>query len=91
MIERTQHNPIIKSILSIITAAKAGVILNLTVYLGRAVIFPEPGNYTHADYFSLTWIVVSIVAMYRLKVVMIPWIGMSVLAGLIYFLLSEMV
>jgi len=91
MIERTQHNPTIKSILTLVTAAVAVVILNLTVYFGRAVIFPEPGNYTHADYFSLTWIVVSIVAMYRFKVGMIPWIGMSALAGLVYFLVSGMI
>jgi chromate transporter len=86
MIERTQHNPTIKSILGIVTAAVAGVILNLTVYFGRAVIFPAPSNYARVDYFSLTWIMVSFVAMYRFKIGMIPWIGISALAGLVYYL-----
>jgi len=88
IIERTQHNPTIKSILSIVTAAVTGVILNLTVYFGRAVIFTEPGKYTHIDYFSLVWIIVSVIAMYRFKMGMIPWIGISALAGLAHYILT---
>ena len=40
IIERTQENKRVKEILSLVTAAVVGVILNLTIYLGKAVIFP---------------------------------------------------
>ena len=35
---RTQENKTIKQILGLVTAAVVGVVLNLTVYLGKAVI-----------------------------------------------------
>jgi chromate transporter len=87
IIERTQHNTSIKSILSIISAAVVGVVLNLTVYFGAAVVCPE-GMLAHIDYFSLSWIVFSFVVMYHFSVNMITWIGISALAGLGYYIIS---
>jgi chromate transporter len=86
IIERTQSNTSVKAVLSIVTAAVVGVILNLTVYFGRAVIFQGGGEGLAVDYFSLGWIIVSLVAMYRFKIGMIPWIVVSALAGLVMYL-----
>jgi chromate transporter len=41
IIEKTQANPKLKAVLGIVTAAVVGVILNLTVYFGKAVILPH--------------------------------------------------
>lgn len=88
IIERTQENKKIKEILSLVTAAVVGVILNLTIYLGKAVVFPDTFSLTNINYISLTWIIVSFIAMYRFKVGMITWIGISALFGLAcYFIL----
>lgn len=90
VIEKTQGNQSIKAILSIVTAAVVGVILNLTVYFAQAVVFPERLTLDSIDYFSLTWIILSLVAMYRFKVSMILWIGVSALAGLIYYFVVQL-
>ncbi len=86
-IERTRGNLALKSILGLITAAVVGVILNLTVYFGAAVLFPASVSVDGLDYFALAWMVISFVAMYRFKVGMIPWIGISAMAGLGHYLL----
>jgi chromate transporter len=88
IVERTHSNANVKAVLSIVTAAVVGVILNLTVYFGSAVVMTAGNGAWGVDYFSLGWIVVSIVAMYRLKIGMIPWIGVSALAGLVMYLLG---
>jgi chromate transporter len=89
LIERTQENKSIKEILSLVTAAVVGVILNLTIYLGKAVIFPASISLAGIDYITLCWTVVSFVALYRLKIGMITWIGISALFGLIYYLITH--
>ena len=81
LIEKTQDNPQVKQLLSYVTAAVVGVILNLTIYLIKAVVFPG-GTLAPPDYASLAWIAVSFVALHRFKVNMILWIGVSALFGL---------
>lgn len=88
LIERTRDNRFIQSVLTIVTAAVVGVILNLTIYLGRAVLFPEGVTLSGIDIPDLIWLLVSVVALWRLKVGMITWIGISALYGLaIWFIL----
>jgi chromate transporter len=41
LVERTQDKPIIAGVLELITAAVVGAILDLTLFLGKAVIFPS--------------------------------------------------
>jgi len=89
IIERTQENKKVKEILALVTAAVVGVILNLTIYLGKAVIFPTEISVTAIDYIALAWIVVSFIAMYRFKINMITWIGVSAVFGLVYYLLAD--
>jgi len=88
LIERTQENKKVKEILSLVTAAVVGVVLNLTFYLGKAVIFPEGSELAGLDYFSLGWVVISFFAMYRFKINMITWIGISAVFGLLNFLVQ---
>ena len=82
IIEKTRENPKIKEVLSLVTAAVVGVILNLTIYLGGAVIFPGEINIETTDWMVVAWIAVSFLAMYRFKANMIVWIGVSALFGL---------
>jgi chromate transporter len=89
IIERTQDNQKVKSLLAIVTAAVVGVVLNLTVYFARAVIFPENLASGEVNYFGLAWTIVSCVALYRFGLNMIKWIGVSAIAGLGYFLLRQ--
>lgn len=91
VIEKTRENPKIKQTLSLVTAAVVGVVLNLTLYLGKAVVFPGELIYSQIDFITLTWIGVSFVAMYRFKINMIPWIGVSAMYGLIRFQVFQLV
>ncbi len=87
IIERTRDNEKIKQALSIVTAAVVGVILNLTIYLGKVVVFPNEINLSQIDFITLGWTVVSFIAMYRFKVNMLIWIGVSALFGLAHHLI----
>jgi chromate transporter len=84
IIEQTQENKKVKEILSLVTAAVVGVVLNLTIYLGRAVIFPKELSLTGLDFVTLGWTLISFVAMYRFKIGMITWIAISAVFGLVY-------
>lgn len=85
LIERTQDNKTLKEVLSLVTAAVVGVVLNLTLYLGKAVIFPEIFSLKYLDYLSLGWTIISFIALYRFKVNMIVWIFISAIFGLLKF------
>jgi chromate transporter len=85
IIEKTKENEKLKSILSIITAAVVGVVLNLTLYFGRAVVWSKGFQFS-PDWFAVAWIVISLIALHRFKLNMILWIGISALAGLVYTL-----
>jgi chromate transporter len=89
IIERTQENQKIKELLGLVTAAVVGVVLNLTIYLGTAVVFPSELSLMGLDYVSLIWIFVSFVALFRFKINMITWIGVSALFGLLYYLIEN--
>jgi chromate transporter len=73
--------------LGLITAVVVGAILDLTLFLGRAVIFPS-GNLTfkQLDALSLGWVVLSVVLLQRLKLNLIHLILLSVGVGLIRYL-----
>jgi chromate transporter len=89
IIEKTQENQSVKRILSFVTAAVVGVILNLTLYLSKAVLFPKSMDFLTLDYISLIWVVISFLALHRFKINMILWIGISAVFGVVrYFLLG---
>ena len=85
IIEKTQNNPAIKNLLSFVTAAVAGVILNLTIYFGIAVVLPKGWDIQSINYANLIWIAVSFIALYRFKIKMLLWIAISAVAGLGYW------
>lgn len=91
IIEKTQSNKSVKAILSVVTAAVVGVVLNLTVYFAQAVVFPKSLAVNAIDWFSLAWIIISFVAMYRFKIGMITWIVISALAGFAHYLVTTFV
>ena len=88
IIEKTRDNKMIKEALSIVTAAVVGVVLNLTLFLGKAVIFPNEFIFSQIDFISVTWITISFIAMYKFRIGMIPWIGISAAFGLMNFFIS---
>lgn len=83
IIESTQQNKTVRSILTMVTAAVVGVILNLTIYLGKAVIVSAE---TGVNYFSAAWIAVSVLMLYKFSANMIVWIVVSAFYGLVLYL-----
>jgi len=81
IIEQSQANPLVKSILQYATAAIAGVMLSLCIYLGQAIVMPNAPN---IEALPLIWIVVSLVALQYFKINMMRWIGISIVAGIAY-------
>lgn len=87
LIEKTQENNKVKALLAVVTAAVVGVILNLTIYLGKAVLIKNALVFEF-DYVALIWVFISIIAMYRLKIGMISWIGISAAFGLLLYMIG---
>jgi chromate transporter len=85
LIERTQANPAVKAILQYATAAVAGVILSLCLYLGQAVIVPYPPE---IQWISLGWAAISLLALQYFKINLLAWIALSIAAGYIQYLLQ---
>jgi len=85
--QKTRNNSTIKDALSLVTAAVVGVVLNLTLYLGKAVVFPRQLVISQIDFIALSWILISFIAMYRYKINMISWIVVSAIFGLVYYLI----
>lgn len=84
-VERTQGNERLKSALTFVTSAVVGVVFNLALYFGKAVIFPQ--GLTSPDLLALVWAVASWGALEYFKVNMIRWIAVSAAAGILYGLI----
>ena len=82
IIERTRANPAVRSVLSFATAAVAGVILSLLLYLGQAVLAPHPPQ---VQWTPLAWTLLSLVALRFFKINLMVWISISVAAGLLKY------
>jgi len=85
IIEKTHGNALISGILSLVTAAVVGVILNLTLFLGEAVVFPAGVTLKHPDLISLGWIIISLFLMLKLRLNVVYLILLSLLFGLIRY------
>jgi chromate transporter len=79
LIERTQANPAVKSVLQYATAAVTGVMFSLCLYLGQAVVAPHLPD---IEWVALGWALISLVALQVFKVNLMAWIGVSVAVGL---------
>jgi chromate transporter len=80
-IEKFRDNQKIFSALSGITAAVVGVVLNLAVWFGIYVIFPQTGR---INWFAIILGIISFTAMQWLKIGMIPVIVVSGIAGVVW-------
>ena len=80
-IEKFRDNQKLSSVLSGITAAVVGVVLNLAVWFGMYVMFPQKGI---INWFAIILGIISFVAMQWLKIGMIPVIAVSGVAGIIW-------
>ncbi|MDR3587530.1 MAG: chromate efflux transporter [Desulfosporosinus sp.] len=85
IVEQTQGNAKVKTVLGFVTAAVVGVLLNLTVYLFKTVVFPHSLSISQMEYVYMLWIILSFVALQRFKVNMIIWIGISAVFGLLHY------
>jgi chromate transporter len=85
LIEKSHGHAAIQSILELVTAAVVGVILNLTLFLGKEVLFPAGGTGRHADYLSLGWIIISLILMLKWKLNFVIIILLSLLFGVFRF------
>jgi chromate transporter len=89
LVEQTQGKPTIQGVFGLITAVVVGAILDLTLFLGRAVIFPS-GRVAlrQLDAISLGWVIISFVLLRRFRLNVIHLILLSVGVGLIRYLLG---
>lgn len=85
IIEKTQENKTVKHLLGVVTAAVVGVMFNLTIYLGKAVVFPNGAGVP--DVAAVVWTLISVLMLYRFKISLMLWIGLSAIFGLFRYLL----
>jgi chromate transporter len=88
LVERTQDNPMIGGVLELITAVVVGAILDLTLFLGKAVIFPSGvAGLKHLNVISLSGVILSLLLLHRFKLKVIPLILLGIGFGSVrYFL-----
>jgi chromate transporter len=87
LVAQTQGKQTIQHVLGLITAVVVGAILDLTLFLGKAVIFPS-GTVTlrQLDAISLGWVILSLVLLQRFKLSLIYLILLSVGVGFTRYL-----
>jgi chromate transporter len=89
LVERTHGKPAIQGVLGLITAVVVGAILDLTLFLGKAVIFPSGiVALKRLDATSLGCVILSLVLLRRCKLNVIHLILLSVGVGVIRYLLG---
>jgi chromate transporter len=88
LVERTQDNPMIRGILELITAVVVGAILDLTLFLGKAAIFPSGvAGLKQLNVISLSGVILSLLLLQRFKLKVISLILLGIGFGSIrYFL-----
>jgi chromate transporter len=88
LVERTQDNPIIGGVLELVSAVVVGAILDLTLFLGKAVIFPSGvAGLKQLNLISLSGVILSLLLLQRFKLKVIPLILLGIGFGsILYFL-----
>ena len=84
-IEKSHSSNAISGILKLVTAAVVGVIFNLTIFLGKEIVFPGGVLPGHLDILAVAWILVSLLLMIKFKLNVVFLILLSLLAGLIRY------
>ncbi len=88
IIEKTHGNAVISAILTLVTAAVVGVILNLTLFLGRDIVFPGGMLLKNLNIVSLSWICVSLLLMLKFRMNVLYLILSSLLFGLARYFIT---
>jgi chromate transporter len=84
LVDRTEGKPVIKGVLGLITAVVVGAILDLTLFLGKGVIFPSGiVNARSLDAISAAWVILSLVLLKRGKMNVAYLILLSVIFGVV--------
>lgn len=86
IVEKTRGNAMLNEVMSFITSAVVGVLLNLTIYLTKAVVLKNTGAFSF-DILSVVWIVISVIALWRFNLNMMVLIAVSALFGASRYLL----
>ncbi len=89
LVERTHGKPMIQGALRLVTAVVVAAILDLGLFLGKAVFFPS-GAVTLRGFetLSLAWMMLSLVLLQRFKLNLIYLILVSSAGGVIRYLLG---
>ena len=82
LIEKTHGNAVLQSILNLVTASIVGMIVNLTLYLGKDVVFPSGVSFFHPDIYAVAWILISLLLILKFRVKVLLFIAASVIYGL---------
>jgi chromate transporter len=87
LVEQTQGRQTIEGVLGLITAVVVGAIVNLTLFLGKTVIFPSGTvAFGRVDAISLGWVILSLVLLRRFKLNLVYLILLSVGVGFTRYL-----
>jgi chromate transporter len=88
LVERSQDNPVIGGVLELITAIVVGAILDLTLFLGKTVIFPSGvAGLKQLNVISLSGVILSLFLLRKFNLKVIPLILLGIGFGAIrYFL-----
>jgi chromate transporter len=79
LVERTQDSPRIGGVLELITAVVVGAILDLTLFLGKTVIFPSGvAGLRELNVISLSGVILSFLLLHRFKLKVIPLILLGI-------------
>jgi len=89
LVEQTQDNPMIGGVLELITAVVVGAILDLTLFLGKAVIFPSGvAGLKQLNVISLSGVILSLLLLHRFKLKVVPLILLGIGFGSVRYVLG---
>jgi chromate transporter len=86
VVEQTQGKPVVEGVLGVITAVVVGAILDLTLFLGKGVVFPAGAAVLRGiDVIAVGWVILSVVLLKKFKWNVISLVMLSVLFGLVRY------
>jgi chromate transporter len=89
IVDRTQGKPLIEGILELVTAVVLGAILDLTLFLGKGVLFPQGALAIKGlDWVALTWVAISLVLLKKIRMSEMHLVFLSIAFGLIHYLVG---
>lgn len=89
IVERTQGKPLIEGILGLVTAVVLGAILDLTLFLGKGVLFPQRALAIKGlNWVAFTWVAISLVLLKKIRISEMHLVFLSIAFGLIHYLVG---